>query len=541
MKVRGLKGLKPLYLTTPIFYVNAKPHVGHLYSMLFADIRARWETLNPKKSVFVTTGTDEHGLKIQNVALKQNIPPKELCDIHSMEFKKLASLSGVDYNRFIRTTDEDHILTVKKLWNFLYEKDLIYKDSHNGWYSVNDEAFVPENQIEEVDGRKISKESKHEVVYQSETNYFFKLSKFQDQLIGYIEKNPDFIIPKNKYDEILKELKLQPLKDLSISRPSSRLNWGIEVPNDSEQRIYVWFDALINYLTVCSPVFGQKISFPDTDIWPPTQVIGKDISRFHCVYWPIILMASGISLPEQIVVHSHWLNDGFKMSKSLGNVVDPVDVIGKYSVDVIRYFLMQNSNLSNDSNYSDYQLVSTANNLTNKFGNLVTRIGSPNFSIEDSVNMFNQGQFTDVDDIIGESNASLLQVRDELLDGLDKLPYSMDKHFKDFEFLKAVSEWFKIIELANQFVTIAEPWKLKEEKDLKFKNYVILVASETVRICTILIEPIMPNVSKRILDRLNVNPENRNVFHVKPFEEINYGEGANEKGAEKPFEKLEKA
>lgn len=364
----GLRNLrfnssKPVYITTPIFYVNANPHLGHLYSMLLCDTRNRWEKLKPNAKTFFTTGTDEHGLKIQAVAEQQRIHPKDLTDKVSQNFKKLANDLDIDYDRFIRTTDDDHIKAVQFFWNLMMEKGFLYTGSHSGWYSISDETFYPETQIEEIPGGKWrSKETKNEVIFQEETNYFFKLSQFQDQLVEFMEANPDFIIPRSKYLTLLKELKETKLEDLSVSRPSSRLSWGIEVPNDPSQKIYVWFDALINYITSCG--------YPKmNDFWPATHVVGKDIIRFHCVYWPIFLMAAGIDVPKQVVVHSHWLSDGFKMSKSLGNVVDPHSTAEYYGKDSLRFFLMEYSNIESDCNYREDQFHFTREKL---LGNMLT-------------------------------------------------------------------------------------------------------------------------------------------------------------------------
>ena len=298
--------------------------------MLIADTRNRWEKLNPSKQAYMLTGTDEHGLKIQNTAEKLGIEPKELVDKVSNNFKSLASQLNIKYDRFIRTTDLDHVEVAQKFWTMMMEKGYIYKGTHSGWYCISDETFYPESGLEEVekDGKmvKISIESRNEVVYETETNYFFKLSLFQNDLIEYLKQNPQFIKPNHRYKFILNELMTTKLSDLSVSRPSSRLKWGIDVPNDPSQKIYVWFDALLNYLTATGfpngfTKEGNKFITLDSNPWPATHIIGKDIIRFHCIYWPIFLMAAQIDLPKQVIVHTHRLGEGFKMSKSLGNVV----------------------------------------------------------------------------------------------------------------------------------------------------------------------------------------------------------------------------
>lgn len=553
---------KPFYITTPIFYVNASPHLGHLYSMLLADVRNRWEKLDPSSSSFFITGTDEHGLKIQNVAEKQGIPPKQLVDNVSQNFKFLANKLNIKYDRFIRTTDADHVETVNKFWDIMMEKGLIYKGEHSGWYAVSDETFYPETQIEqiEVDGVKkmISKETRNEVVYNSEINYFFKLAQFQDELIQFLESNPDFIVPKTKYNELLTELKQEKLTDLSVSRPSSRLTWGIQVPNDPSQKIYVWFDALINYITAIG--FPDSFELQDgkykstpTNPWPATHVIGKDIIRFHCIYWPIFLMAAGLEMPKQVLVHSHWLSEGFKMSKSLGNVVDPISTCDYYGEDALRFFLMEYSNISNDCNYSDKYFNFTRDNLIGKYANIMTRCGGASFNIEQSVGDLQQGKFDNIESLIETSALNkdnipqILEIRQQLITKLNGLHDTMDTSMESFENMKGIKEWWSVLELTNQFLQYSEPWiynkPLKQTNDQTLqtlRNYYILLACESVRICSILINPVIPTLSGKLLDRLNVDPSERNFDHLKVFENISYGQNANSKKHKLPIERLPK-
>lgn len=562
---------KPFYVSTPIFYVNASPHLGHLYSMLLCDTRIRWEKLQPGQRAFFLTGTDEHGLKIQAAAELQNLQPKELVDKVSLNFKSLAQKLNINYDRFMRTTDLDHIETVKYFWDIVQRKGLIHEGLHSGWYSVSDETFYPETQVEEVKDPKsgklkmISKETKNEVIYNEETNYFFKLLAFQDRLIGFLEKNPDFIRPKTKYDELLAELKEGPLPDLSVSRPSSRLKWGIEVPNDPSQKIYVWFDALLNYITACrfSQDFKADVngvfSTPETNPWPATHVIGKDIIRFHCIYWPIFLMAANVELPKQVIVHSHWLCDGFKMSKSLGNIVDPVATYEHYGEDAVRLFLTEYSNIEADCNYSEKAFHFTRENLIGKYANLMTRCGGASFDIERSVRFNNEGRYLNIDELISTHIISpdkateadeIRALRDDLVAGLNALYEKMDARISVFDHMKAIQEWWIVVERANQFVQKSQPWVynkvkkdpnvLEEEKECyaTLQNYFIYLASESVRISSILISPVIPRLSGQVLDRLLVPETDRNSTTCLVGGQAVYGHNANSKTHKIPIERV---
>lgn len=561
---------KPFYVTSPIFYVNARPHLGHLYSMLLCDARNRWEKLNPKQKSFFLTGTDEHGLKIQTAAEKQGISPKELTDKVSTNFKNLAEVTNIQYDRFMRTTDADHVAAVQYLWKVMEEKGYLYQGSHSGWYAVSDETFYPETQIEEIvdantgKTKMISKETKNEVIYQEETNYFFKLSHFQDKLIAFLESNPDFVIPKSKYNELLRELKEHKLEDLSVSRPSSRLTWGIGVPNDASQKIYVWFDALLNYATACG--FPQEFPMKDgrfqqsvSNMWPATHVIGKDIVRFHCIYWPIFLMAAGIEVPKQVVVHSHWLCDGFKMSKSLGNVVDPIDTLEYYGEDALRFFLAEYSNIESDCNYSEQNFYLTRENLIGKYANLITRCGGSAFSISDSVKCFEANEFDNIDYLItnhclnkdkATEAEQIVALKNELTANLNALYSSMGLSVASFDFMKAIQKWWVPLDRANQLFQLGQPWlytkalksDLVSEEDKKIyrilQNYYVFMAAETARICSILSNPIIPNLSGKLLDRLGVPKDNRNMHFATIGSDLQYGADANSKKHKMPIQRI---
>lgn len=362
------------------------PHIGHLYCMVLADTFKRWQQVKGKEA-FLCTGTDEHGMKIQNAAARADLDPMEFCSNNSDEFAMLADLAGVKYDFFVRTTDADHKKAVEEFWSQL-RKNLpdalgLYKAKHEGWYCVSDECFYPNDKVRAAivpqTGEKImaSTESDNEVEWVEEETWMFPLKKYKDALLKFYDENPNWITPANRMAEARNWIE-NSLEDLSITRPLSRLTWGIRAPDDPEQTIYVWVDALVNYLTKAG--FAEKWTDPrqDTGIWPADlQVIGKDILRFHAVYWPALLLALGFPLPKRILCHNHWIMSGRKMSKSLGNVVDPVFAIQRWNTDPLRYFLMQNSSLKKDMAYSnDAILPSYEKHLRANLGNLLYRVSN---------------------------------------------------------------------------------------------------------------------------------------------------------------------
>lgn len=353
-----------------------------MYSMVLADVFKRWQTLIGKKAFFVT-GTDEHGMKVQQAAALADKEPKQLCDENAEKFEELARMARIDYDRFMRTTDRDHVQAVEHFWFLLREKGLIYETKHEGWYSVGDECFYPESQVvkhqEPFTGAvyMASAETKNKVEWVEEKNYCFRMTELKDRLLDFYEKNPGWIEPASRMNEVVDWVKNH-FEDLSISRPVQRLSWGIRVPEDPSQTIYVWVDALINYITAAG--------FPD---WTPGEshkggwpadvhVIGKDILRFHCVYWPALLMALDIPLPKKVLVHSHWTLNNKKMSKSVGNVVNPLYAMNRWGVDATRYYLLAQGGIADDANYAnDHLVIKYKKYLQGGLGNLLGRLTRP--------------------------------------------------------------------------------------------------------------------------------------------------------------------
>ncbi len=360
---------KKYYITTPLYYVNAKPHIGHAYTNILCDTFARYERLVGKE-VYFLTGTDEHGTKIEKAAKDHDKEPKAYVDEIVPMFSDLWKKLGIQYDHFFRTTDEQHKVVVQRILTDLEKKGEIYKSSYIGWYCTPCESFWTELQLKD----KKCPDCGREVSELSEENYFFKLSKYQDWLIDYIDKNPEFIQPMMRRNEILGFLK-NPLEDLCITRPKARLSWGIEYPGNKDHVVYVWFDALINYISdVKYAVDGKYFN----EHWPADlQVVGKDILRHHAVYWPIMLKACGVELPRKILAHGWWTIGGAKVSKSRGNIVDPDVLVQKYGVDSLRYFLLHEVTVGLDGSYSEDLLRERyQSDLANDLGNLWFRMAS---------------------------------------------------------------------------------------------------------------------------------------------------------------------
>jgi methionyl-tRNA synthetase len=361
---------KTYYITTPIYYPSAKPHMGHAYSSIIADFFARFKRIDGFDVNFLT-GTDEHGLKIQRAAEKKGLDTLKFCDEISKTFRDLSQTLNLTNTDFIRTTEDRHKKSVQNLWKELEKNDDIYLSKYSGWYSVSDEAFYTEDEIEEFDGNKIAKSSRSLVEWMDEESYFFRLSKWQKPLLDYYENNPDFISPKARKNEVISFVK-SGLKDLSVSRKS--FSWGIPVPGNNDHVIYVWLDALTNYISA--------LNYPDMNndllkkYWPANvHLIGKDILRFHAVYWPAFLLAANVPLPRKVYGHGWILSGEEKMSKSKGNILDPIEIIDQYGLDPLRYYLIKEVSFGNDGNISQDRLEDCINSdLANNYGNLCQRV-----------------------------------------------------------------------------------------------------------------------------------------------------------------------
>lgn len=518
---RALSTVAPHYVTTPIFYVNAAPHIGHLYSMVFADTAHRWALLQERPAV-LSTGTDEHGSKVLDAATKSGSEPLDFVNEFSAVFRQLADAANVDYTRFVRTTDPDHVDRCRAFWHLLDERGFIYKGQHSGWYCVSDETFYTETEIEQTPDGPIARVSKHKVEWREEENYFFRLSKLQQQLVSYYSENRSFVLPENRHRQLLNELRSEPLNDLSISRPRERCAWGITVPSDPTHTMYVWFDALINYYTVAQSRRGQL------SCWPANaHIVGKDIMRFHCIYWPAFLIAAGISLPKHVVVHSHWTIEGTKMSKSLKNVVDPFKEISKYGVDSVRYFLMHDAQLDKDTPFSEKRIVKLHNvNLVNKISNLIARVCGQRFDIPSAIAQYAGNPCPAPEDWKHS------KIHKELVATLQALPSVLHDLVNKYEFSKAMLRLTDAVMLANQYFQDTEPWK-----DCKHRSVVLYTTAECCRIVAILLQPTCPDYANRMLTRLAVSSYCRTFADAKLGSDHHYGQGANRQG-DHPLQRL---
>ena len=464
------------YISTPIYYVNDKPHIGHAYTTILADVIARfYRQLN--YDTFFLTGLDEHGQKVQEAASNRKVEPQDHCNEMAPRFTELWEKLHISNDDFIRTTEERHKKVVQEFLQLVFDKGDIYKDEYTGLYSVSEERFITEKEAESGIFRDI-KELK-------EINYFFKMSNFQTQLIEHIENNNNFIQPAHRRNEILGFLK-QPLSDLCISRPKSRLNWGIELPFDDEYVTYVWFDALINYLTATG--YGEDdLSY--NKWWPADcHLIGKDILTTHAVYWPTMLLSAGIPLPKTIFAHGWWLSDSSKMSKSVGNVVNPLDLIEKYGVDPVRYYLMREMVLGQDANFTMESFIKRYNSdLANDYGNLLNRVST-------LIKKNYDGLIPDK----GEQTSS----EEEIIKSAEALLNGMSNKIKEMKINDSIEDIMKFVRSINKYMEEQKPWKLVKE-DKVGAGTVLYTAGESMRVATILLSPVMPNRCAEVLHTFN--------------------------------------
>jgi methionyl-tRNA synthetase len=475
---------KNFYITTPIYYPSAKPHMGHAYSSIIADFFARFKRIDGFDVHFLT-GTDEHGLKIQRAAENMNVKPLDFCNQISQTFRDLSKKLNLSNTDFIRTTEERHKKTVQYLWSELEKNDDIYLSKYSGWYSVSDEAYYNEDEIIDKDGLKIAEASGSLVEWIEEESYFFRLSKWQNKLLDYYDNNKDFISPKSRKNEVVSFVR-SGLKDLSISRKA--FSWGIKVPNNPDHVIYVWLDALANYISALNYPQTNDILFKK--FWPASvHLIGKDILRFHAVYWPAFLMAAKIPLPEKVYGHGWILSGDEKMSKSKGNILDPLDIINTYGLDPLRYYLIKEVSFGNDGNISQDKLEDCINSdLANNYGNLCQRVTA----------FAEKNCFSKIPEFKNFNNDDLIMLN-KFTENLEKIRQEIDKQNINFYINFIVSALFE----ANKYFNDQEPWKKKDDKDRL--NTIVYTSLEMIRKISFMLYPIIPDSIDKALKIFNLN------------------------------------
>jgi methionyl-tRNA synthetase len=483
------------YITTAISYPNGAPHIGHAYEVVASDAIARFKRIDGY-DVFFMTGTDEHGLKIQQTADKSGTTPKAFVDEMAAKFKAMADRLDCSYDRFIRTTDADHLPSTQELWHRMQEKGDIYLSKYSGWYSVRDEAYFDESELNKQPDGSWRAPTGTPVEWIEEESYFFRLSAYQDRLLAHYAASPDFISPETRRNEITSFVR-SGLQDLSISRTT--FNWGLPVPGDPKHVMYVWIDALNNYVTGCG--FPNE-NDPRWHYWPAdVHIIGKDIVRFHTVYWPAFLMSAGLPLPKRVFGHGFLLNKGEKMSKSVGNVVDPFDLADTYGVDQIRYFFMREVPFGQDGNYSHEAIVNRINaDLANDLGNLAQRSLSMIAKNCDAA-VPQPGEFTQADQ--------------DILWLADALPVKTRAAMKDFAVHTTLAEIWAVVAEANRYFASQEPWVLRKSDPARM-NTVLYVTAEVLRAVGILAQAFVPTAAAKLLDLLAIPPEGRVLSAVGP-------------------------
>ena len=466
--------------------------MGHAYSSIIADFFARFKKIDGYNVHFLT-GTDEHGLKIQRSAEKINKDPKVFCDEISKTFKDLTKTLNLSNNDFIRTTEKRHVKSVENLWTVLEKNNQIYLSKYSGWYSVSDEAYYQENEIEEKNGENFSISSGSKVEWVEEESFFFKLSEWEKPLLEFYNNNPNFILPESRRNEVISFVK-SGLKDLSVSRKS--FSWGIKVPSDNDHVIYVWLDALTNYLSA--------LKYPDVDnnlyrsYWPAdVHVIGKDILRFHAIYWPAFLLAANMPTPKRVYGHGWILSGDEKMSKSKGNILDPINIIEKYGLDPLRYYLMKEVSFGNDGNISQEKLENCINSdLANNYGNLCQRVLT--FASKNCNNKIPEKSFNEDDKTILKKNSDLKIIR-EYIDSQNINKY-MDL---------VVNGLFA----SNKYFNDQAPWGKKD--DTKRLNTIVYTTLELIRKLTIMLYPVMPETSKKVLKVFNIDEKDISISSIE--------------------------
>ncbi len=486
---------KEFCITTAIPYANGKPHIGHAYERIATDAIARFMRLDGRDVYFIT-GMDEHGLKMQQTATRNGLTPQQLADRTAAQFDEMGTLLNARADHVIRTTEPRHYKSSQAIWEAMQKTGDIYLAKYAGWYSVREEAYFDEGELTPGgDGGKLSPNGTP-VEWVEEESYFFRLSAYADRLLAHYEANPEFVTPSHYFNEIKAFVK-RGLQDLSISRTT--FNWGVPVPGDPRHVMYVWVDALTNYITACGYPDRQS---PEWRYWPAdAHVIGKDITRFHSIYWPAFLMSAGIDLPRQIVVHGFLFNRGEKMSKSVGNVIDPQTLASHYGVDQLRYFFLREVPFGQDGNYSHESIVSRTNaDLANDLGNLAQR----------SLSMIAKncegrapapGSFTENDRAI--------------LDQAYALPGKAREAMQSFALHHALTEIWKVVADANRYFAGEEPWA-KRKTDPERMETILYVTAEVLRVVAIMAQPAIPAAAEKLLDLVGAPAGSRNFADAKP-------------------------
>lgn len=478
----------PFYITTAIAYPNGKPHIGHAYEAIAADVIARFQRASGRDVRF-QTGTDEHGLKMAQKARELGTTPRELCDEMSAHFKAMCDTLNISYDKFQRTTDEAHYRASQAIWQAMADKGDLYLDRYEGWYSVRDEAFYDESElVTGDDGAKLSPQGTP-VEWTVEESWFFRLSAYGDKLLALYRDNPEFIQPESRRNEVIRFVE-GGLRDLSISRTS--FDWGVPVPGSPGHVMYVWVDALTNYITG----LGYPDKTPEMEKWWPADIhlIGKDIVRFHTVYWPAFLMSADLALPRQVFGHGFLLHRGEKMSKSLGNVVDPIELAERFGVDSLRYFLLREVSFGNDGSYSAEAIVTRCNaELANSFGNLAQRTLSMIFK--------NMGGVLKADCAVSEADEALTSA---VAAGIDE----MRKAFAEYDFSAGLDGWMRAVFACNAYVDDQAPWTLRKTDPARMEA-VLMTLLRCVRDLALAVRPVVPSAIDKLLDQMGVAADAR--------------------------------
>ena len=498
---------KNIYITTPLYYINASPHIGHAYTTIAADVYARYWRLKGK-DVFLLTGTDEHGQKIAEAAKAQNKEPKIFADEVVQQYKVLWTRLNIDYSKFIRTTDDEHKETVQKIFEIMYQKGDIYKGEYQGLYCVPCETYFLETELLDKE-KKICPDCGRELRLVSEESYFFKLSKYQDKLLEHFKKNKEFLSPDFRAKEMINFVK-DGLKDLCITRTA--VTWGIPLPMDTKHSIYVWFDALINYISgvgYLDFVSGKKSNFEE--LWPvDVQFVGKEIFKFHTIIWPSMLLSLDLPLPKKVFAHGWWTFEGEKMSKSKGNVIDPHKVIDDYSTDALRYFLLREVPFGNDGDFCMNNFLERYNSeLANELGNLFSR----------TLKMIEKYSDGKIPNVKIKKNALSEKAKESIKDYQDSI--------ENIDFSKALGKLWELVRMANKYIEDEAPWKLAKDASAKEKlDDVLFNIAATMRVVAFLIMPVMPDSSQKMLEQLGlagVNDKSSLIWEDMPTD-IKVGE-----------------